>query len=231
MKKISIYFCCLLVVSCLAIACGNNAVENKTTSAVDKQKEPKAIKVVSNDGAIHKGYEVGDKASDFSLKNVDGTMVSLADYKDIKGFIITFTCNHCPVSKMYEQRLIDLHKKYEPKGYPVIAINPNDPEIVPEDSFENMQALAKEKSYPFAYLFDEKQDVYPKYGATRTPHMFILDKDLIVKYIGAIDDNKGDASAVKVKYVEDAIQALEKGEDPNPDFTKAVGCSIKVKKS
>ena len=84
------------------------------------------------------GYEVGDKAEDFSLKNIDGNMVSLADYKEAKGFIVIFTCNHCPYAKLYEDRIIALHTKYEPLGYPVIAINPNDPTVQPEDSFENM---------------------------------------------------------------------------------------------
>lgn len=176
------------------------------------------------------GYAVGDKATDFKLKNVDGKMVSLSDYKDAKGFIVVFTCNHCPYAQMYEQRIIDLHKKYASKGYPVIAINPNDPSIVAEDSYSEMQKRAKEKAYPFAYLFDDGQKIYPQYGATRTPHVFLLNKDLVVKYIGAIDDNAEDASAVKVKYLENAIAAISAGKDPQPNLTKAVGCSIKVKK-
>src|SRR3954467_11651418 len=79
------------------------------------------------------GYQVGDKAKDFKLKNIDGKMVSLADYTTAKGFIIVFTCNHCPFAKAYESRIIDLDKKYASKGFPVIAINPNDPNVEPED--------------------------------------------------------------------------------------------------
>jgi len=86
-------------------------------------------------------YQIGQAAEDFSLKNVDGKMVSLADYKNAKGYIVVFTCNHCPYAQMYEKRIIELHKKYSKKGYPVIAINPNDPEVVQEDNFENMQNL------------------------------------------------------------------------------------------
>ena len=97
----------------------------------------------SNANAV--GYEIGDMAKDFSLKNVDGKMVSLSSYKDAKGVIVVFTCNHCPYAKLYEQRIIDLHKKYASQGYPVIAINPNDPVKQPDDSFENMQKRAKEK--------------------------------------------------------------------------------------
>lgn len=176
------------------------------------------------------GYKVGDKATDFKLKSVDNKMYSMADYKDAKGFIVVFTCNHCPFAVKYEDRIIDLAKKYKSKGYVLLAINPNDPAAQPEDSFELMQKRAKEKKFTFPYLFDEGQKIYPQYGATKTPHVFLLDKNLVVKYIGAIDDNVEDASQVKEKYLENAIAALEKGEEPTPNTTKAIGCAIKVKK-
>lgn len=176
------------------------------------------------------GYKVGDKATDFKLKSVDNKMYSMADYKDAKGFIVVFTCNHCPFAVKYEDRIIDLAKKYKSKGYVLLAINPNDPAAQPEDSFELMQKRAKEKKFTFPYLFDEGQKIYPQYGATKTPHVFLLDKNLVVKYIGAIDDNVEDASQVKEKYLENAIAALEKGEEPTPNTTKAIGCTIKVKK-
>ena len=179
---------------------------------------------------VHSGLHIGDKAPDFKLMNVDGEAVSLADYKEANGFIVTFTCNHCPYAVMYEDRLIDLHNEFAPKGYPVIAINPNDPEVKPEDSFENMKVRAEEKNFPFPYLMDEGQKVFPKYGATKTPHVYVLDKDLVVQYIGAIDDNARDASAVEVRFVANAIAALEKGSKPDPAETKAIGCSIKSKK-
>jgi len=176
----------------------------------------------------HGGYHIGDTAADFRLKNVDGEMMSLEDIKDAKGYIIVFTCNHCPFSVMYEDRLIALHKKYAPMGYPVVAINPNSPEKQPADSYEAMQVRAKEKSFPFAYLFDDGQKVYPEYGATKTPHVFLLDKSRTVKYIGAIDDNARDAGSVEVKYLENAIDALEGGKSPDPATTKAIGCTIKA---
>ena len=175
------------------------------------------------------GYKVGDKATDFKLKNVDGKMVSLQDYKDAKGFIVTFTCNHCPFAVMYEDRIIALHKKYASQGYPVIAINPNDPTVAEDDSYDLMKVRAKEKNFPFVYLFDEGQKVYPQYGATRTPHVYLLDKKLVVKYIGAIDDNAQDESLVKTKYLENALNNLIAGKDPDPSLTKAVGCGIKKK--
>lgn len=181
----------------------------------------------------HAGYHIGDEASDFSLKNVDGKMVSMADYADAKGFIIVFTCNHCPYSVAYEDRLIDINNNYAPKGYPVIAINPNDPSIYESDSYEEMIVRAREKGFTFPYLFDEGQKVYPLYGATKTPHTFVLNKEndkLIVRYIGAIDDNYGDAEDVDQHYLHDAVNALLAGEAIANPSTKAVGCSIKTKK-
>ena len=175
-------------------------------------------------------YVVGDKAEDFSLRNVDGRMVSLADYPDAKGFIVVFTCNHCPYAQLYEQRIIDLHRKFNPKGFPVIAINPNDPDIIPEDSFEEMKTRAAEKRYPFVYLWDSTQTVFPRFGAQRTPHVFVLDKNLVVRYIGAIDDSPETASGAHQKYVDNAVTAMLRGERPDPDFTRAIGCTIKRKK-
>jgi peroxiredoxin len=178
------------------------------------------------------GYQIGDKAADFKLKSVDGSYVSLSDYPDAKGFVVVFTCNTCPYAKAYEDRIIALDKKYAPLGYPVIAINPNDPSIVSGDSFDAMKERAREKNYPFPYLKDAFQEVYKEYGATRTPHFFVLKKDgnaLIVKYIGTVDDNYKDPSMVQHTYLADAIDALIAGNNPDPATTKAIGCSIKSK--
>lgn len=180
---------------------------------------------------VTSGYEVGDKATDFKLKNVDDKMVSLSDYKDVKGYIVIFTCNHCPYAVAYEDRIIDLDKKYKKLGYPVIAINPNNPEVQEKDSYDLMKVRAKEKGFTFPYLFDEGQKIYPQYGATKTPHVYVLEKTKngnIVKYIGAIDDNHSDESAVKVKYVENAVDALLKNKEVSVKVTKAIGCSIKA---
>ena len=181
-----------------------------------------------------KGYKVGDEAADFLLKNIDDTMVSLADYSEAKGFIVVFTCNMCPYSVANEDRIIALDKKYKKKGFPVIAINPNDPEVSKGDSFEEMKVRAKEKSFTFPYLFDEGQEVYPKYGATKTPHVYILNKKkgkLIVEYIGAIDDSSRNENNVKERFVENAVDALLKGEKPTKTDTRAIGCSIKDKRN
>lgn len=177
------------------------------------------------------GYKVGDIATDFSLKNVDNKKVSLKDLKDAKGYIVVFTCNHCPYAQAYEDRIIALDKKYKKLGYPVVAINPNNPEKQKDDSFAKMQERAKEKKFTFPYLLDEGQKIYPQYGATKTPHVYVLQKTAkgnVVKYIGAIDDNYEDAAAVKVKYVENAVDALVKGKEVSVKETKAIGCSIKA---
>lgn len=126
---------------------------------------------------VHNGYHIGDTARDFNLKNVDGKMVSLAGIKKAKGYIVVFTCNHCPYSVAYEDRIIALHKKYAKLGYPVVAINPNDKDVQPADSFDNMKKRAKEKKFPFVYLYDETQEIAKAYGATRTPHVYVLDKE------------------------------------------------------
>lgn len=180
------------------------------------------------------GYDVGSLASNFELKNVDGSMVSMTSYKDAKGFIVVFTCNTCPYAKMYEQRIDDLNKMYATKGYPVLAINPNDKEKQPGDSFEEMVKRADEKNYSFPYLWDETQEVTKNYGATRTPHVYILNKEKggnRVVYIGAIDNNAKDASSANVKYVENALENLLAGEKIQTSTTKAIGCGIKWKSS
>jgi len=177
----------------------------------------------------NKGYQIGDVATDFNLKGTDDQMHSLASIKDVKGYVVIFTCNHCPFSVAYEDRIIALQKKYGPKGFPVIAINPNDDVAYPSDSFENMKIRAKEKGFNFPYLYDSEQKIYPQYGATKTPHVFLLDQDRKVKYIGAIDDST-EPEKVEQTYLSDAIEALLKGREPNPNYTKAIGCSIKVRK-
>jgi len=180
------------------------------------------------------GYKIGSMATDFKLQNVDGNMVSLQDYEKAKGFIICFTCNHCPFSIANESRLISLDERYKEVGYPVIAINPNDPAINEDDSFEEMVTRAEERGFTFPYLFDEGQKVFPQYGATKTPHIYLLQKTkkgLEVKYIGAIDNSSRDEDEVTERYLEDALNALLDGKEIEVKETKAIGCSIKVDKS
>jgi len=195
----------------------------------------------NNAGSINKteeetgtrGVKVGEKAPDFKLKNIDGKEYSFENIKDgkgnkPKGYIVIFTCNTCPIAKANEQRIIQLHEKYASKGYPVVAIQPNDPNVMPGDSFEAMKSNAKEKGFDFLYLFDDGQEVYPKYGATKTPEVYLVDSNLTVRYHGAIDDNARDEESVKEKFLENAIKSIDEGKDPKPATTKAVGCGIKT---
>lgn len=179
-------------------------------------------------------YEIGDTVADFKLKNVDGKMVSLADYESAKGAIVIFDCNTCPYSKAYNDRIIALNQKYSPLEFPVIAINANDPQLSPGDSFEAMVSRAKNKKYDFPYLIDETQQVARSFGATNTPHVFVLQrigKDFKVAYIGTIDNNSRDESAVTKKYVENAVNALLGGQTITTPNTKAIGCGIKWRNS
>ena len=175
------------------------------------------------------GYKIGDTIEDFSLKNIDDKIVKLSDYKKAKGFIIIFTCNMCPYSVANEDRINALDAKYKSKGFPVIAINPNDPKASKGDGFEDMKVRAKEKGFTFPYLFDEGQKVYPKFGASKTPHVFIVSKkSMKVEYIGAIDNSSKNPDAVTEKFVENAVDALLAGKKIEKTETKAIGCSIKV---
>ncbi|MGQ1786682.1 MULTISPECIES: thioredoxin family protein [unclassified Saccharicrinis] len=172
---------------------------------------------------------IGDVAPGFKLKSTDNKAVSLDQYNSQKGVVLIFTCNHCPYAKLYEDRIIALDKEYKAKGFPVVAINPNNPEEFEDDSFENMIIRAKDKGFTFPYLVDD-EGLYAKYGATKTPHIYLLKNasgKFKVSYIGAIDDSPRDASRVKEKYLAQAIDALLAGKEPKVKNTKAIGCSIK----
>jgi len=187
----------------------------------------------SSDNSEKYPYKIGDNVEDFKLKNIDGNMVSMSDYDFAKGFIIIFTCNHCPYSVAYEDRIIELTKFARDKSYELIAINPNDPELYPEDSYENMIIRSEKKSFNFPYLFDADQKIYPKFGATKTPHVFIVRKqsnELNLVYKGAIDDNHEFPENISKKYVETVIMELSEGKTKlSHTETKAIGCSIKDK--
>ncbi|MEQ8926011.1 MAG: thioredoxin family protein [Fulvivirga sp.] len=180
-------------------------------------------------GAPKAGYELGSVVEDFTLKNVNGKEITLSEYGD-NGAIVIFDCNTCPYSKAYLERIKELDAMYSPKGYPVVAVNSNDPEKSPGDTFEKMVEYADENEYKHAYLYDEDQSVAKAFGATNTPHVFVIKKEddkLVLKYIGAIDNNTRDAAAADKKYVQDAVDALLDGKNPETTKTKAIGCTIK----
>lgn len=179
-------------------------------------------------------YKAGDKAFDFSLMNINGKIVTLSGVRNTKGFIVVFMCNTCPVVKKYEQRIIELNEQFSKEGYPVIAINSNDKSVSPGDSYEEMKKTAAENGYKFDYLYDESQKVAREYGATNTPHVYVLTRDngeLKIAYAGAIDNNADDGSKADKHYVRDAVNSLLAGQQVPVDGTKAVGCGIKWKRS
>jgi len=181
---------------------------------------------------VENGYQVGDTVADFKLKNVDGKMVSLSDFKSAKGVILVFDCNTCPVSKKYNERIMALNKKYAAAGFPLIAVNPNSPEASAGDSYEKMVAYAKDKGYTFPYLYDESQNTPRVFGATNTPHVYLLKNvggSFQVAYIGAIDNNSSDGSQATRKYVEEAVDAMLSNSAIKTTQTKAIGCTIKWK--
>jgi len=168
----------------------------------------------------------------FTLPNIDGKTIKLDDYQDAPAVIVVFSCNHCPYVIAYEERIKQLHDKYEPQGVPLIAISANDPVAYPQDSPENMKVRARDKDFKFPYLFDETQEVAQKFGAERTPHVFVIKYEggaWKTYYKGAIDDNWEKPDAVTQKYVEDQVDSLLRNGDVAYKETPAVGCTIKWK--
>lgn len=166
---------------------------------------------------------------DFSLKNTDGKFVSLKDYPEAKGFIVVFTCNHCPFARLYPPRMNALNTRFERLGVPLIAISSTDPVQYEEDGYEQMVEKASKESFNFPYLFDEKQVVARQFKAQKTPHAYVLWKEAdqwVVKYNGAIDDNGAAPREVKTSYVADAVTALLENKTVAISETKSIGCQI-----
>ena len=187
-----------------------------------------------------KELKIGDPAPKWSkIVGVDDKEHSLAEYKKAKTVVMVFTCNHCPVAKMYEDRLIALQKQYQDKGVQFVAVNSNSVKVVPADSFEKMKQRAAGKDlgawrtekgpFNFPYLHDAAQKMAHDYGAKVTPHVFMLDKDRKVVYVGAVDDNNN-AEKAETHYLRDALDAVLAGKKPPQESTRPRGCSVKYEK-
>lgn len=172
----------------------------------------------------------GSKVIDFTLSGVNGKNYSLSEFKDKKALIIIFSCNHCPYVQAYEDRIIQIQKDYGSKGVQVIAINSNEDQDHPDDSFENMVKRANEKKFNFPYLRDETQEVAKAYSATHTPHIFLFNEKRELCYTGKIDDNWQEPNKVTHTYLRDALEAILSGKKVPQFQTFAIGCSIKWKK-
>lgn len=169
---------------------------------------------------------------DFTLRNVDGRMVSTKDFSKAKGFAVVFTCNHCPFAKLYTQRFNDLHKKYAPLGVPFLAVNSMDSLVYEEESFALMQSRAREVGFQFPYLHDAAQTVGQLFGAEHTPHAFVIWREngkWLIKYAGAIDDN-GEEPENATPFIGNAIDDLLAGRKVSIPETESFGCRIFYRK-
>ncbi|MGQ9606118.1 MAG: thioredoxin family protein [Thermogutta sp.] len=174
--------------------------------------------------AVAEEIKVGAKAPDWSgIIGIDDKEHSLADYAQAKVVVLVFTANHCPVAVAYEDRLVAIQKDYKDKGVQVVAVNVNN---LPADRLDQMKIRAKEKGFNFPYIYDSSQKIGRDYGAAVTPHVFVLDQERKVAYVGAIDDNIK-IKEVKQHYLRAALDALLEGKTPPVTHTKAFGCSIK----
>jgi peroxiredoxin len=174
----------------------------------------------------------GNTVNDFSLLNTDNRYVSLSDYSGAKGFIVVFTCNHCPFAKLYTQRLNDLNSKYKTLGVPLLAINPMDTLAYQEESFALMQNKAANENFNFPYLQDGEQSAGKNFGAAHTPQAFVLWKEndkWIIKYSGAIDDN-GQNPEKAVSFVSAALDELLESKPVSIPQTQSFGCKIYYRK-
>lgn len=170
-----------------------------------------------------KGLEIGDAAPAWKdLEGVDGKKHSLADLKDAEAVAVIFTCNHCPVAKAYEERLVELDQNYKGKKVAVVAINVSNADA---DKLPAMKKRAEEKGFEFAYLYDPSQEIGRQFGAKVTPHAFVLDKERKLVYRGAIDDSQNAAKVTK-HSLSDALDAVLAGKAPAEPETKQFGCGI-----
>ena len=179
---------------------------------------------------------IGQPAPPFNLLGIDDQWYTLDSFSDAELLAVIFTCNHCPTAQAYEERMKQLVVDYKAKGVAIIAISPNDPDAVRldelgytdlSDTFEEMKIRAEDMAYNFPYLYDgDDQTASKAYGPTATPHVFIFDKDRILRYTGRIDD-KEKIGAATIHDTRNAIEALLAGEPVPVEKTKTFGCSIK----
>jgi peroxiredoxin len=177
-----------------------------------------------------KTLSIGSKIPEFNSKGIDGKTYSLESFKDTKGVIIIFSCNHCPYVQAYEGRIKAIQSDYKDKRIAVVAINSNDDVNYPDDSFENMKKRAAEQNFNFIYVRDEDQSVAKKFDATHTPEIFLFDEDKKLVYSGKIDDNWQEPEKVVNHYLRNALNEMLEGNEISVPETYSIGCTIKWKK-
>lgn len=170
---------------------------------------------------------------DFSLKNINGKILSTSSYKNTKGFIIVFTCNHCPFAKLYSKRLNDLNTKYSKLNVPLLAINSMDSLVYEEETFDLMQQKAKKDKFNFPYLQDGNQVIGKLFGAEHTPTAFVIWKEKnhwTIKYVGSIDDN-GEHPEKAKPFIANAVDELLLNKNVTESYTESFGCRIFYRKN
>ena len=171
--------------------------------------------------------DIGQPAPDFNLPGVDQKDYSLADFAEAQAVVVAFTCNHCPYVVGSEERIQAVMNDYQPRGVALVAINSNEDENHPTDSFDQMVLRAQERGFTFPYLRDATQEVAKAYGAQRTPHFFILDQDRKVVYTGRLDDNPAEAGKATTQELRDALEQLLAGQSILVPVTDPIGCNVK----
>ena len=170
---------------------------------------------------------LGSKAPDFALKATNGNTYSLNDFKDAKVLVIFFTCNHCPYVTGSDEITRQTADKFKSLGVKFVGINSNSPNTYEEDSFEHMVKRMNEHKFPWLYLYDETQDVARAYGALRTPHFFVFNKERKLVYTGRGIDNPRESSKMTVNDLKNALEELLAGKKITTPLTNPIGCNVK----
>lgn len=171
--------------------------------------------------------QIGDKALDFELPATDGNTYRLSDFQDAKVLVIFFTCNHCPFVIGSDEVTRQTAEKFMPQGVKFVGINSNSVNTYPEDSFEHMAERMRTHKFPWLYLYDESQEVALAYGALRTPHFYVFDRDRKLVYTGRGVDNPRDTSKMTVNDLERALEEHLAGKPVSVPLTNPIGCNVK----
>lgn len=184
---------------------------------------------INDPTGVKEELELGSKAPLTAVKMLDisGSKLSLSDVKGLNGLLVVFSSNTCPWVLAWEDRYLTIAELAKEKGIGMIVINSNEASRNGEDSYAEMQKHAKEKGYTFPYVVDENHVLADEYGATKTPHIYLIDRNNILVYRGAIDDSARDLTKIENHYLADAITALVAGQKIKTTTSKALGCTIK----
>ena len=171
--------------------------------------------------------QLGEKAPDFKLPATDGKTYELSDFDNVDVLVVFFTCNHCPYVIGSDEVTRKTVEKFTPQGVRFVGINSNSKNTYAEDDFEHMVARMEQHKFPWLYLYDESQEIAKAYGALRTPHFFVFDKDRRLIYTGRGVDNPRETSKMKVNDLERALEEHLAGKSVSVPLTNPIGCNIK----